>query len=203
MGSEFKYLYEQDMLNAGVANMEKRFKYMEDMFILLYKGDYRMGKEQVTVTNADGTKYLVEKKVLERTLYDFLKCINYDFPIPLNQKTNLNDYVKKIIKCGEIVVCQEENILKGVVLGYTNNLENSSAYISVVGIRKEFRGKHIGRRTVQMFIDICKQKNINTLSLYTHKSNIRAIGLYEALGFKKDVSTKDGRAQDIHFVLQL
>lgn len=40
---EFLYLSEQDMLEAGVADMEKCIATMEDMFSLLHEGDYRMG----------------------------------------------------------------------------------------------------------------------------------------------------------------
>lgn len=41
----FLYLNEQDMLKAGVTDMEKCISSMDDMFSLLYKGDYRMGGE--------------------------------------------------------------------------------------------------------------------------------------------------------------
>lgn len=39
----FLYLNEQDMLKAGVTDMPRCINAMEDMFTLLYKGDYRMG----------------------------------------------------------------------------------------------------------------------------------------------------------------
>lgn len=42
---DFLYLNEQDMIKAGVMNMSGCIKSMEDMFELLYKGDYRMGGE--------------------------------------------------------------------------------------------------------------------------------------------------------------
>lgn len=41
----FLYLNENDMINAGVTNMSGCIKSMEDMFVLLHKGDYRMGGE--------------------------------------------------------------------------------------------------------------------------------------------------------------
>ena len=40
---DFLYLNEQDMIKAGVMDMPGCVKAMEDMFTLLYKGDYRMG----------------------------------------------------------------------------------------------------------------------------------------------------------------
>ena len=42
---DFLYLSEQDMLKAGVSNMPACIESMEDMFKLLYQGDYRMGGE--------------------------------------------------------------------------------------------------------------------------------------------------------------
>lgn len=42
---DFLFLSEEDMLEAGVADMEGCIKSMEDMFSLLGKGDYRMGSK--------------------------------------------------------------------------------------------------------------------------------------------------------------
>lgn len=42
---DFLYLNEQDMIAAGVKDMPGCVAAMEDMFTLLYKGDYRMGGE--------------------------------------------------------------------------------------------------------------------------------------------------------------
>ena len=42
---DFLYLNEQDMIAAGVTDMPRCIAAMEDMFALLYKGDYRMGGE--------------------------------------------------------------------------------------------------------------------------------------------------------------
>lgn len=42
---DFLYLNEQDMLRAGVSNMPGCIESMEEMFKLLYIGDYRMGGE--------------------------------------------------------------------------------------------------------------------------------------------------------------
>ncbi len=42
---DFLYLNEQDMIDAGVKDMEGCMEAMEEMFRLLHKGDYRMGGE--------------------------------------------------------------------------------------------------------------------------------------------------------------
>ena len=42
---DFLYLNEDDMIKAGVRDMNKCIESIEDMFVLLHKGDYRMGGE--------------------------------------------------------------------------------------------------------------------------------------------------------------
>lgn len=42
---DFLYLNEQDMIKAGVKDMHRCMNAMEEMFVLLNKGDYRMGGE--------------------------------------------------------------------------------------------------------------------------------------------------------------
>lgn len=42
---DFLFLNEQDMIKAGVRDMSRCISAMEDMFVLLHKGDYRMGGE--------------------------------------------------------------------------------------------------------------------------------------------------------------
>ena len=45
MKIDFLYLNEDDMIEAGVMNMDRCLKSIEDMFILLHMEDYRMGGE--------------------------------------------------------------------------------------------------------------------------------------------------------------
>ncbi len=57
---DFLYLNEQDMIKAGVMDMPRCITAMEDMFTLLYKGDYRMGGD-----DANGARYsrLIPKSI--------------------------------------------------------------------------------------------------------------------------------------------
>lgn len=56
---DFIYLNEQDMIQAGVKNMDKCMDSIEDMFVLLHKGDYRMGGENA---NEHGIRVSFPKK---------------------------------------------------------------------------------------------------------------------------------------------
>ena len=75
---DFVYLNEQDMIKAGVTDMPKCIAAMEDMFTLLYKGDYRMGGD-------DANEQYERLEIHDELLFDgakigviFLPCNNSD-----------------------------------------------------------------------------------------------------------------------------
>ncbi|MGM9623088.1 MAG: ornithine cyclodeaminase, partial [Butyricicoccus porcorum] len=58
----FKYLSEQDMIEAGVMNMDECVEVMEDMLLTLNRGDYVMGGQNhnshgCMVTFPDDTQF--------------------------------------------------------------------------------------------------------------------------------------------------
>ena len=56
---------------------------------------------------------------------------------------------------------------------------------------------------VHQFTLICKEKQIRSVNLYTHKTNQAAIKMYEGLGFEVDSEGNQSRMDDIHFIKQL
>lgn len=138
----------------------------------------------------------------EDILSSFLKRINYDFPIPLDKKVNIDEYVKKILK-GTIKVYKCNNKILGLVAGYTENIINNSAYISIVAVDKEFRGQGIANLLIKEFINDCIMKNIESINLYTHSTNINAIKMYKRLGFEENKVQNKDRRDDIHLVYRI
>ena len=78
-------------------------------------------------------------------LYHFLKDIDEDFSPYLSSKVNLSEYVEKIQNHAELIVDQTVS-LRGLVILYCNDVVNYKAYISLVGVRREFRGMGIARK---------------------------------------------------------
>lgn len=147
----------------------------------------------------------MERKDIELNyvlINSFLRKVNCDFPIPLDKKVNIDEYTKKILK-GTIKAYLKNNEIIGLVAGYTENITNNSAYISIVAIDKNVRGNGIAGVLIQEFIDVCKQKNIKSINLYTHKNNYVAIKMYKKLGFEEDINENNTREDDIHFIYNI
>lgn len=118
--------------------------------------------------------------IKESHLYDFLSDIDQDFSPCLSSKVNLKEYVTKILDNAELIVDVDYN-LRGLVVLYCNDIANRKAYISLCGVRKEFRGKGIARQLMINAIEVAKEKGMRALGI--HSNNIIAINLYKSLGF--------------------
>lgn len=116
-------------------------------------------------------------------LKSFLSQINNDFPIPLNQKINIDDYLNKIFTNGEVIVAIENNEIVGLLTGYLNDLLNRKGYISILGIINEKSGLGLGTALLQKYISYAKEKNMEKIILNTDSSNTGAIKFYEKNGF--------------------
>jgi ribosomal protein S18 acetylase RimI-like enzyme len=113
-------------------------------------------------------------------LYNFLKDIDEDFSPCLSSKVDLEEFVEKIQNYAELIV-DETVILRGLVVLYCNDFSNYKAYISLVGIRREFRGMGIARRLMIEAIQKAKDNGMKIIGI--HSNNVIALNLYKSLGF--------------------
>ena len=134
-------------------------------------------------------KITIENKM---ELLIFLKKSDSLFPIPLSHKQDLEVLSDKLLTSGVVVAAYHKDQLVGVACGYANNMENKTAYLSVLCVSLEFQGKSIAQNLVHMFIAECKKSGMKELFLYTHTTNKRAIALYKKLGFEEIASDRDG-----------
>ena len=96
----------------------------------------------------------------------------------------------------------EDEKIVGMVAGYTENIVNNSAYIAIVAVKKRMRGCGIAKKLIYEFIDECTDKKIQSVNLYTHKSNYVAIRMYKELGFVEETN-QNYRHNDIHLVYNI
>ena len=131
----------------------------------------------------------------EANLFDFLSEIDEDFSPHLSTKVELHQYVVKIQRYAELVI-DEDRILRGLVVLYCNDTINYKAYISLVGVRKCFRGKGIARKMMTEAIQIAKDKKMKIIGI--HSNNKVALKLYKTLGF---VTKEFGEREYLELIL--
>lgn len=143
-------------------------------------------------------------KPTEQQIVEFLFSVDKLFPIPLSQKQNLVQYARKLEE--KATICyelNENNQIISMVAGYTENLLNSMAYISLVATLPAYSGKGKATTLVQQYIEICRKKRIVTVHLYAAPTNITAVHMYEKLGFQCKNIKNEVRPDDLHLFINI
>lgn len=135
-------------------------------------------------------------------LFNFLNKIDNLFPIKLSDKQDLNTLAAKFKEFGTLNAFYDKDTIVALLSGYTNDDENGIAYVSVLAVLPEYKGRGYASTLLIEFEKICKQKNMRRIELFTHKTNKNAINMYKKNGFIIDENNKS-RPDDIKFYKDL
>ena len=80
---------------------------------------------------------------------------------------------------GYIVLC----------FGYSLEWLGRDAFVDEFYLRKEYRGRGWGRKTMEFIEEAARREGIRTLHLEVVRNNDRALALYEKIGFRPHAST--------------
>ncbi len=131
---------------------------------------------------------------------EFLISVDKLFPVPLSQKQNLKNFARKLDEKATIFTACEEGKIVSMVAGYTDNIVDSMAYISIVASLPCTQGKGYASSLVKDFIKACEKKAIKAIHLYTTPNNIVAIKMYKKLGFVEWIMPNEPRPDDLHLI---
>ena len=133
-------------------------------------GDKSKSKRIIEIKKLDDTKIISTVKNFAKNYY----IVDFD----------INALAKKYYKFAELIcACCDDDII-GYVSYYANDNITKTAYISMVVVKKQYRGKGIAKSMIQKVIDDCKNRNFKSIRLEVHKTNYAAIQLYTKLGFR-------------------
>lgn len=118
-------------------------------------------------------------------IIEYIKGHENDFPIPLSQKVNIDEYVYKIQNNGKMVICYNANQIIALVFYYSNNIEEKKGFISLVSVDKNYRKRGIAKKMLEIVFDNMKKRGMQLCEIPTHSTNQKAINLYTSLGFKQ------------------
>lgn len=138
--------------------------------------------------------------ISENQIEHFLNRVDKLFPVSLSEKQNLHEYAIKLSRRATVCLKVENEEIVSAVFGYTENVVDNMAYISVVATLPNAQGKNYASTLVGEFIEIAKSKGLNGVHLYTDPSNERAKKLYEKLGFQVLKVEDELRPNDAHLV---
>lgn len=126
--------------------------------------------------------YAMKSQIEKQELYVFLKEVEKDFITPLSAKVNLVDYTEKVFVLSEILCLKDKNKIVGCIIFYCNNLKEKFAYISLLVIRNEYRGRGYSTLLLKKVILFLKKRDIKMVQVHTE--SMIACKLYEKIGFR-------------------
>ncbi|MFN3966884.1 MAG: ribosomal protein S18-alanine N-acetyltransferase, partial [Endomicrobiia bacterium] len=92
------------------------------------------------------------------------------------------------LKFSNFFVCKEDGNVLGYVVFWSMNDEGN---IMNIAVKKEYRGKGVGKMLINHIIEFSKTKNIKQIFLEVREKNFIARKLYESFGFKVDKIRKN------------
>ena len=119
----------------------------------------------------------------QQRLIQYLNDVDNDFKIPLSKKINPTEYAIKLLTNGVVLVSVDNGQIRGLIAGYCNDIEKGKAVISILSVKKKFRGIGISRNLIKSMIETCKQVGMR----YIHVDSVNpiAVSLYLSEGFVK------------------
>lgn len=141
-----------------------------------------------------------DKMITEGEIYRFLQKVDDKFPTPLSKKQDLKCFSKKLFEKATVVVKHENEEIVAMVAGYTENIVDNIAYITILATLECARGKGYAKGIIEDFFEICKSKKIKAVHLYAAPSNIPAVNLYKKIGFVQYKIENEPRKEDLHLI---
>ncbi|MBE5948037.1 MAG: GNAT family N-acetyltransferase [Lachnospiraceae bacterium] len=114
-----------------------------------------------------------------------LKICDEAFLESIIKRKDYQNLFSKINKFAEFIVAYYRGELVGFSAMYANDKIDKTAYITLIAVRTEFQGIHIGEALIKKCEEIALKKEMVAIKLEVNKSNTRAISFYRKNGFDK------------------
>jgi putative acetyltransferase len=116
---------------------------------------------------------------------------------------DLLDNPQKYLENGSFIfLAHYNNEIVGTVT--LSPLENNTFEIMKLGVIDAYKRLGIGRKLMQICIDICQKKDVKLITLDTSSKLVNAINLYEKLGFvHAEITTSYYESADVKMELKL
>ena len=88
---------------------------------------------------------------------------------------------------------------KGALIGYLFiYFYKYTARLYSIGIAPEYQGQGLGKKLMEFYISLSKERGYKFLSLEVNTDNLRAINLYKSFGFEVTQTLKDYYEEGVH-----
>ena len=149
---------------------------------------------------------ITREKPNSEELFSLLKEVDADYAVPLSKKRDLWELSNKLVSRSDVISARtREGILAGIVAGYISSAYSDVGYITIVAVRRPYRGRGIASRMMEAFLAFAKEfeGKIAAVDIYTTKDNAAARSVYLKAGFEVYHSPMEERPEDLHLIKYL
>ena len=130
-------------------------------------------------------------RVIGKTdILDLLYEFDSVFPHNREKVSDYDNWASKISDNGFAVVT-DNNDHAGMAVFYANDTEARKGYISLIGLKPDFRGRGLGKSLLSDVIDEMKKNGMNSALLEVDDDNQSAKDFYTRFGFELEEKRKE------------
>jgi len=130
---------------------------------------------------------IIEEYNNDRKLEVMKKC-DSAFTLSVINSAHFDQTYQRIIKNAVFLVAidliDQNETSVGYAAMYANDKVSQTAYISLLCVKKESQGKHIGSMMISRCLEIAKKNSMKEIKLEVLNANEQAISFYTHLGFE-------------------
>lgn len=127
-----------------------------------------------------------------QSIKELIKTYDSEFTPTLSERVDINDYVDKIFRLGEIYKYHDEDEIKGIMMIYMNDHVNLASFLSLILVTKKFRNTsaNIGKSLIHKWIKLAQDRNFKLLEFEVASNKKGLINWYESFGFNTYETSK-------------
>lgn len=130
------------------------------------------------------------------SITEYAEIINYIneflpiFPHLTEKVESIDSFCEKLSKFANFYVGVKDKTVFGIAVFYSNDKENKNGYITLIGLKPEYRGTGLGVRLLEKCENTAKQDGMNRMLLEVDNDNASAISFYKKNGYAEKELTQ-------------
>ena len=128
-----------------------------------------------------------DARLFHSALVEFEDC----FPHLTEKISSLPQYAEKVVRFGKVLVAVKNDNVVGLCAFYDNNQDLKNGYITLIGVKEEYRNCHIGQKLLIACEEMMRQSGMQSVKLEVDNDNEVATHFYTRKGYVKSEEASD------------
>lgn len=114
---------------------------------------------------------------------DLLTQLNDDFYPAVSSRVVIPAYAEKLAKDAMIFSAHDKGQMVAFIAVYCNDLDSGVAFTPMVAVAGEYRKNGVASSLIETAVRYIKKRGFKSFKLEVHSTNVKAIAMYQRLGF--------------------